>query len=126
MIFSSTTNQVTEYLEVDGPGRLFRNPRFRDINASGQIAGWTGTDSFSGALANFSPIDRYLGMSTILSQGLNDSGVVVGSWTDPAGFSHGFISSPIPESGTATLLLAGLVMLSAGAAHRQARQANPA
>ena len=81
------------------------------INDAGQIAG-TG---------RYSPGDPYFGFVDTngaltffdlprLGQivGMNDSGVIVGTFQDEAGAQHGFVLTPLPESDSLFLLAFGV------------------
>ena len=89
---------------------------FRDINASGQLAGWlqrtdptlgkTVTEGFLGSTADFD-VFTVPGSTEAFVQALNDQGSFAGYYT-LNGVQYAFVSSPVPEAPAAWLLAAGL------------------
>ncbi len=103
VLYDANTAVTTFYPTAAG----LPNPRFRDITDAGLIAGWIGTVSLVGTVANGFETFSVAGAANTTAQGINEAGVVVGSYTDANGNTHGFIAS-VPEPTSALLLVAGL------------------
>lgn len=107
-VFDLTTGVRTEYLEING----LQRPRFRDINDSGVITGFVGTQAFVGTPGNWHIFAPPADGSTMIGYGLNEAGVLVGYYSNSGLISAGWISSPVPEPGTWVLMALGLGGLS--------------
>jgi len=103
-VFDLTTGVRTEYTEING----LQRPRFRDINDSGVITGFVGNQAFVGTPGNWHVFSAATGGSSMLGYGLNEAGVLVGSYQNPDSTTSGWISSPVPEPGTWVLMALGL------------------
>lgn len=103
VIYNAIAGTTTTYTTAAG----LTGPRFRDINEAGLIAGWIGTVSLVGTIADGFETFAVDGATSTIAQGINEAGVVVGSYTDANGDIHGFIAS-VPEPGSALLIVAGL------------------
>lgn len=105
--FDLGTQTLTPYAGTD----LGARPRFRDINDSGLITGWSGVSAFVGRAGDWTFFDPAPGMDVALAYGLNNRGDMVGFYVDPDGFTHSFLSSPVPEPAAWALLAGGLALL---------------
>jgi len=65
------------------------------------------------------------GIDGTILQGLNNLGVVVGSYNDVNGISRGFVATPVPEPQTFAMLLAGLGAVLVAVRQRRAVTAAP-
>lgn len=107
-VYDLTTGTRTEYFEING----LQRPRFRDINDSGVITGFVGNQAFVGTPGNWHTFAPPADGSTMIGYGLNESGVLVGSYSNSGSISAGWISSPVPEPGTWVLMALGAGVLS--------------
>ena len=74
-------------------------------------AGQYGFVEIGGVFTTVNDPNGVLGTTNVF--GVNDSGDIVGSYTDASGVTHGFVADPVaaPEPGVLSLLLAGLLGL---------------
>ncbi len=105
--FDATSGVLTPYTGGD----LGTRPRFRDINDSGLITGFSGTQAFVGTPGNWTFFDPPPGMVIALGYGLNNLGDLVGLYSGPNGEVQAFVSSPVPEPAAWALLAGGLALL---------------
>jgi len=90
------------------------SPRFRGINDAGLISGWGTAGGLTvGLVGSFvggwQTITSPNGIDRTIVQGLNNLGVVVGSYSDDTGANFGgFVATPVPEPQTYAMLLAGI------------------
>ena len=78
-------------------GDLGARPRFRDINDSRLITGFTGNQAFVGTPGNWTFFDPPAGFTSMIGYGLSNQGHLVGSVIDAKGGLQSFVSSPVPE-----------------------------
>lgn len=110
LLYDMGSGTTTRLPTLDGIDR----PRFRDINESGTLVGFTtaGGGAFVGTLAG--GLERFSmpGAEITFAYGLNDKGTIVGFYQLPgSGDEHGFIATSVPEPGQAALMLGGLLAL---------------
>ena len=103
------------FQSFDVPGGFDTEPFA--INNAGVIVGSTlGPPSgflFDGS-STFTPLD-YPGSATTIAYGVNDGGDLVGAFYDPSvvGLYRGFLATPVPEPGSLSLLVVGVVACAA-------------
>jgi uncharacterized membrane protein len=94
---------------------------FRDITSDGRIGGYLLTNGsvdgvdvvgFFGTPDNFQTIEVPGAMETVV-EGVNDQGMLVGSYFDADGTTGSFVAMPVPEPATWMLSLGGLLTLAA-------------
>jgi hypothetical protein len=83
------------------------------INGAGQIVGRfasSGNDSLGFLLSGgiYTTLDAPWANQKTIADGINDSGVIVGSYLDTNGVYHGFLANAVPEP-------SGLILLTIGA-----------
>jgi uncharacterized membrane protein len=88
---------------------------FRDIDANGHVVGWAvdsagATHGLVGGVGGFSLLD-FPGAPYTVLEGINDAGVLAGFYQDVTGASFGFLAIPVPEPGSAGLMVLGLAAL---------------
>jgi hypothetical protein len=98
----------------------FPDARFRDINATGAIAGWgnaahpiTGGLTSVGLLGTVESAAIFMvpGSTSTILQGINDAGWLSGNYFFDGSDAIGFVAIPVPEPSSFVLLLAGLAAL---------------
>lgn len=105
--FDVPTATLTPYTAGD----LGARPRFRDINDSGLITGFTGTQAFVGTPGHWTFFNPAAGFTNMLGYGLNNRGDLIGFMSNANGEVQSFTASPVPEPAAWALLAGGLLLL---------------
>lgn len=105
--FDVISGVLTPYADAD----LGARPRFRDINDSGLITGFSGTQAFVGTPGNWTFFDPPPGMGSAWGYGLNNQGDLIGNYSGANGEVQAFVSTPVPEPAAWALLAGGLALL---------------
>lgn len=107
-----------DHVVTDDPGT-----HYRAIDEAGRIAGWMWPDTGQVGFVLTSEgleIVRVPGANGTVIQGMNNAGVLVGSFDTVQG-QFGFVATPVPEPETWALMLAGLAVIGATGKRRSNR-----